>query len=736
VVVAMTTTNDSVRSPVERALREASYRGEPYDVRIGDETRDDPAGGGEWGTEREIDAEFLRDLCAGAEHVGKVHPTGVRVAGARIVGILSFEATRLQVPLVLEGCTLPDGIVLERAEVTSLSLAGCRTNAVRAENMRASAGLDLTGLHASRGVTLRGASIGGRLVCDGATFGEAHQQLIAAAGLDAPGLRTGHDVSLRRVHAVGINLELAQISGDLALAEVSLVAPADAAASGGRALAARGCSVTGNLLLNRVDAHGEISLVGAEVRGSLRCTGGFLRAGEADDAAPEERGRGRPALDAQGIDVRGHIAFRDDFVVDGGVNLLGAHLGLGLECTNGSVSNPGLVALNLQGLRAGGNVLLRGDLTVRGELVLLGAEVGGTLDLDDAEFSNEEGISIRADTIRVAGNALLHAGCRAQGEVSLAGADIGGDLDCRGASFDNPDGTAFTIEGAHVERTFYWGPFREKGSTTTDNLLFFDIAPPDWSEDQPRGVIDFSRARVSRLVDHWTTWAYDPDLKLDGFVFDDVGDDATTPELRLTWLRDRARRRRRTRIDWKKLGFEYELPELPDTGEYSPQPFEQLAAVYERTGNTEAARRVRIEKERSLRLSGRLKRTWAFSNLVLDRTIRYGWEPWRAIVWGVVLIAVGALVFASAGKASFTRDPGKFGAPPFQPVAYSVDTFLPIIDLGQQATWAPRDTATWQPFGWRTSGLVLHVFIWCDLMVGWVVSTLGVVAFTGLVRKS
>jgi hypothetical protein len=700
------TTSHRQREPRtrEQALLSALADGEPFDLSADTEQLNDPRQGSTWSSEREIDARLVYELCTDRSVPGRVHARGVQIIGARVVGDLDFRATTLYVPLLLDRCFVAGDCILEQATAPQIALPGCCLRSIRAQDFNTPAGLDLRGAHVTRGVLLRGASIGGFLSFDDAQFGSDAAELVADVGLDAHGIRIGQDASLRKATVRGMNFELADIGGDFDVSHARLM-PADEGAPRAKALRARGCKVAGDVILDGLEADSQVCFASADVRGAFRGLGAHVRAGRPDESAADEYSARAVALNAQGIKVGAHIALKEGFEAEGEVNLLAAHLGLGLECTRAKFLNLGKLALNAQGVTTGGNVLLREDLVVNGELVLLGATIDGTLDLDNAEFANPGGVSIRAQTLRVAGNALLHDGCIARGEVNLDGAQIGGDLDCRGATFDNRMGTSFTIEGARVAGTFYWGPFREQGTTRYD-----DDEWRRWADDQPTGVVDFSRARVSRLVDHWTVWAYYPNLRLEGFVYDDLGGTAGT-DVRLDFLKARA---------WQ----------------LSSQPFQQLAGVYERTGDMEAAREVRIEKERSLRRSGGLKRTARLANLVLDWTIRYGWEPWRAVVFGLAVVLVGGLLFASAGQESFTSADASPTGAPFQPMVFSLDTFLPIIDLRQQATWVPRETVEWHPFGWQTSGWVLHGLIWTELIVGWIISTLGVVAFTGLVRKT
>ena len=57
---------------------------------------------------------------------------------------------------------------------------------------------------------------------------------------------------------------------------------------------------------------------------------------------------------------------------------------------------------------------------------------------------------------------------------------------------------------------------------------------------------------------------------------------------------------------------------------------------------------------------------------------------------------------------------------------YSLDTFLPIVDFGQQQRWQPNTNGG---LGWFA--LVAY---WFEVASGWFISTLFVIGFTRLVR--
>ncbi|MFB4271339.1 hypothetical protein [Nonomuraea sp. GTA35] len=78
--------------------------------------------------------------------------------------------------------------------------------------------------------------------------------------------------------------------------------------------------------------------------------------------------------------------------------------------------------------------------------------------------------------------------------------------------------------------------------------------------------------------------------------------------------------------------------------EFHPQPYEQLAASYVADGQHDEARAVLYAKERrQQRDRALLGRVWG---LLQDVTVGFGYKPWRAAAWLVVLLAIGGVVYS------------------------------------------------------------------------------------------
>src|SRR5690242_9148069 len=98
---------------IERRLRESAARGAELDLAGGDP----PPGSASWPPGRDLAAVAVRDLLLSG---GTARARGVRLRGARLVGVLDLEGVTTPAMLVLRDCYLPDGVVLQDATMGPL----------------------------------------------------------------------------------------------------------------------------------------------------------------------------------------------------------------------------------------------------------------------------------------------------------------------------------------------------------------------------------------------------------------------------------------------------------------------------------------------------------------------------------------------------------------------------------------------------------------------------------------
>ncbi len=401
------------------------------------------------------------------------------------------------------------------------------------------------------------------------------------------------------------------------------------------------------------------------------------------------------SISADGIAVEGDVFLREGFTAKGGVRLLGADINGDLSCVGARFENLGDKALSADGLVTKGSVFLSGGFVAEGEVRMLGATIGGDLICIGARFENPGGRALHADRLVTKRGVFLREGFSAKGEVRLLGADIGGNLSCVGARFENPGGDALNAENMRVNGALFWR----------------ELAAP------PEGRVNFGHARVGQLVDDEGSWPASGNLILDGFVYGAIGGAAPRTALE--------------RLRWLQL-----QPEEPVVRR---QPYEQLVRVLRQMGREEDAREIAIAKQKVIRKSdeaGWLRSLWMG---FLGITIGYGHKPWRALLFMAFFLVLGAAVFSVAHDRQVmvpskvqVLDPTPYikctkSYPCLQPIVYSLDAFLPIVDLHQEKYWLPDVSKN---YGW-----LYRVYLWLHIIFGWILTTVLVAGLTGLVKK-
>jgi hypothetical protein len=193
---------------------------------------------------------------------------------------------------------------------------------------------------------------------------------------------------------------------------------------------------------------------------------------------------------------------------------------------------------------------------------------------------------------------------------------------------------------------------------------------------------------------------------------------------------------------------------------YITQPYTQLASVYRAIGQDEQANAVLVARaERLGELSPMFSAHWFWYGY-LGRLIGYGYEPFRAIKIGVAIILVGTVIFAIGGRRNLMAETklaenvlSQEGEPQlvsptyprFNPFVYSLDVFLPFVDLHQICYWIPGERAGSPrtsrnclmhlgPYKLKWSAM-LRSYLWFQTLAGWTLCTLLAAAVTGIVES-
>jgi hypothetical protein len=531
-----------------------------------------------------------------------------------------------------------------------------------------------------RGVAVRGARILGRL--------------------DLEHLATTVPLALREcVLEQGIVARDAQLAA-LTLTRSRLHHPTEPALDGGRLTVRAGLRLDGVRASAHADA-GAVVLEGAEIGGSLTCSGAVLR----NDAGP--------ALNADGVRLRRSAEMDGGFEAAGAgalgaVRLVAARIGDSVILSAAVLRNASGPALLADSVQVERSILLNDgfDASSTGPsptLQLCGARIGETVHAQGAVLRNRSGAAFSAEDIDVGADVLLKRGFVAEGSggggaVLLLSARIGGLLDCQGARLYNGSASALDAENIQVGKDlFLRNGFEAVGGGPR-------CATIDLASAHVGGVFAFDPARFEHLDD--PQWR----LGADGFSYRGVPQIGAGHD----WLR-----LLRTATPW-----------------YAAQPYQQLACAHREAGHDNRARRVLMEQRRDqLHRSpgGTAEQAWG---RITGLTRGYGYQPWRALV--LLLVAVSAAIALTVGfggpsgaLARTTAFPaaaaGAGPCSPIQLVGVGLDIGLPLVTTGTRNDCQPTETR---------AGRALTLASWLLKATAWAFTTLFIAGFTSAVRKT
>ncbi len=419
-------------------------------------------------------------------------------------------------------------------------------------------------------------------------------------------------------------------------------------------------------------------------------------------------------MDQSGLGIAAaRILGRLDFSflkIDKPITLLQCYIPDGIDA-----SNSNLRALDLRGSRTGpvsadlGTI--EGDLELRfgiyAGVSLFRTKIGGSLDLSGAHVSGADTDSISAQEARIGGDAEFDQGFATDGMVDFRLARIGQSLSFKDARFFGTGANGLDAERVQISGPLYW----------------------DGISRTPHTILDLADTTAQSLYDDRESWPAEGNLDVDGFVYAAIiGGPATAGE-RLQWLA------------------------LQPAG-YRPRPYRQLAQVLREEGRDEGAVDVLIAQRVAQRRFGHMSVGESLWNVILEATIGYGYRPLRALWWIAGFVILGAILFG-AGYRMRVITPTEIEAyrafaesgdtpphyPPFNALVYSLENFLPVVDLYQGTFWRPniRHHATRaHRSDSADSGVltatILRWYLWVHILAGWILTPLLFAGLSGLIR--
>ncbi|MGA2410490.1 MAG: hypothetical protein ABSG46_08910 [Candidatus Binataceae bacterium] len=369
---------------------------------------------------------------------------------------------------------------------------------------------------------------------------------------------------------------------------------------------------------------------------------------------------------------------------------------------------------------SGEQAVVGGDITLRlgayDEVDLYRAEIGGTVDLTGAYLIGANPFSAVEATIH--GDVLFHEGFNTAGMIDMRLAHIG-----QGLSFNHAIFTGTGINGLNAERAMI------------DGALYWVAITVG-----PHTQLDLGDAHAASLWDDESSWPARGNLTITGFIYGDFSGGPTDGSLRLDWLH-------RQPMDlWSQ-----------------PQPYRQLAQVLSQDGEEEGAIKVRIAKENAMTQFGHLTAADRLWRGILRITIGYGYRPLRALWWILGFVTLGAALFSWGYRARLITPTEEHaymtfvstGQPPvhypaFSGFIYSLENFMPVVDLHQGIYWRPNpsharlgaeiDSGEPNPKDGLTArraaaATMLRWYLWMHILAGWAITPLLFAGLSGLLRN-
>jgi hypothetical protein len=326
------------------------------------------------------------------------------------------------------------------------------------------------GFQAEGAVNFVNATIGRNLECDGGRFNFEG---------DAPALNA-NSARIERSVLMGKGLK-AEGTVDIAAAKIGIGLNCNGGwfVSDGRApaLNAYGAKIQGSVFMGQgFKAEGGVNLLWSVIEGPLNCSGGeFLAAGDA------------PALSANSARIQGGVFIREGFKAKETVDLIAAAIGTDLDCNGGQFEGTGEApALNAYGAKIQGNVLLgkdksKGEFKSKGPVKLIGATIGLNLNCGGGQFTGGEvrtgEVEVRAlnaDNAKIGGSVYFREKAAAEGVVRFAGASVSSSF--QWWNLDSPEKAILDLRFAKVRTLLnHQNSWPAKGNLQVDGLVYDQI---------------------------------------------------------------------------------------------------------------------------------------------------------------------------------------------------------------------------------------------------------------------
>jgi hypothetical protein len=522
-------------------------------------------------------------------------------------------------------------------------------------------------------------------------------------------------------------------------------------------------------LASELTLEGSVGLVGAKILGKARFAGLFIK--KQQNAALKNM-----YFMADNIEVDGNLVFggkdkEDHFDFECGLKMRDSVVHGIVEIKNGEIRSTD-TAIDFSRSKFSGTFDIGSEFSSVGEIYLKGIDIAGDLrlqncrlrkSLDKIKTPSKDAVYYRMTNATIGGHLHFLPGFKAEdGAFSLRGIKVMGNV--YGGLRNNGHTTGSSSQGKakdSPENSPYFHNLIFEYANIDGSFLWHDVDIPEG------GTINLSNAKVGSLDDQAEGWPDGVELILDGFEYGNiVGGNYADSDKKIEWLRKQ-----------KKAHLEVD---------FRPQPWGQLAECLRAKGHVRSANKILIARERHRIKANAIKakpidkryklfksnfqliknKLWSFTD--------YGYSPQKSLYGMLFMWVVGTITFSVGHQFDLIvpADPRLYlddryveneqwkidEYPKFQALVYSLDTLVPVLNLHQEENWHPATRTIPAPSGkaqahafaedctqsntvinWlacpRNYLYLLKYYTWLHIIMGWILTTVAIISFSGVFRK-
>ena len=247
--------------------------------------------------------------------------------------------------------------------------------------------------------------------------------------------------------------------------------------------------------------------------------------------------------------------------------------------------------------------------------------------------------------------------------------------------------------GAIVNRDFIWGDICPRAPNNSNIFLDLQYAEIDGT-----------------LIVYSNSWPSQNNLLLNGLIYNEI-------KLPDGSYSDKTQQKYQIDVDTLKKWMDLQYPNF-----FFSQPYERLAMILKKHGYDEYAKKIIIKK----------RHAWIeYQKGVVEKFLYTGalyvaicvYFPFKLLAIASLIILFGFGLYFGENcmiktKASSVT-PGEY--PKFRPFIYSLDAFIPLIDLKQVSYRLPK-------------GGIIYGFFLFETILGWIIMTLTLAILSGIVK--